>query len=106
MGQIQIFNSQEIAFEKLPEGQPRKVIVHGVPYCFVRIRQDIRAFSDLCPHQRANLSQGIVTSYGEIVCPLHQYRFDLQRGEESSLKCESLQFFETKVTDNGVFLYL
>ncbi len=106
MTQVRIFNSQEIAFEKLPDGKPRKVIIDGTPYCFVRIKNVIRAFSDFCPHERANLSEGIVTAYGELVCPLHHYRFDLELGEESSLRCGGLRFYEIKVTGDGVFLCL
>jgi len=104
--QVRIFDSLDTAIKMLPEGKPRKVIVRNLPYCFVRLQSDIRVFNDLCPHQRASLSGGVVTSFEEIVCPLHNYRYDLHLGTESNLRCEGLQFLKVTINDHGVYLHL
>ncbi len=106
MNRIKIFDTIGKAEELLPLNKPKMVIVSGSKYCFVRTADGIRAFSDLCPHQRASLSQGTVTAFGEIVCPLHQYRYDLSLGEESTKRCSGIRFLKITVDHEGVFLTL
>jgi len=101
---LKIFKSFEEAETKLPNRKPIKVIVRDTPYCFVRIGDEIKAFSNLCPHQKASLSEGFVTQFNEIVCPLHEYRYNLNIGSESSSRCEGIVFIQITITPDGVFL--
>ena len=101
---LKIFSSIEEAKAKLPNRKPVKVIARDKPYCFVRIDDDIKAFSNLCPHQKASLSEGFITQFNEIVCPLHEYRYDLNLGNESSARCEGIVFIQITISPDGVFL--
>ena len=38
------------------------------------------AYSSVCPHMGGPLAQGRIQD-GEVTCPWHRYRFDLQTGE-------------------------
>lgn len=42
-----------------------------------------------CPHANGDLSKGYLSSQGEVVCPLHRFKFNLKDGKET--------------TDNGGF---
>jgi nitrite reductase/ring-hydroxylating ferredoxin subunit len=106
MRRVRIFETIEESRKRLPDKQPKKVVIGGKPFCFVRFGNKIRAFSDLCPHQRASLSDGKITGYNELVCPLHAYRFDLELGDESSMRCGNLLFLEVKSTEEGVFVLI
>ena len=104
MSLIRIFPSMEMAEKHLPDRALKKIVYRNQSYCAVRMGEQILVFSDLCPHERASLSQGKITGYDEIVCPLHSYRFNLKLGDESSLRCPGLEFIPVKVMEEGVFI--
>ena len=64
------------------------------------------AFEHLCPHQMHPLSEAQITAFGEVVCPLHAYRFHLQTGSEANQKCRDLKTFEVEIRQEGVFINL
>ncbi len=103
---IKIFGSYEEAKTNLPNRKPVKVVIRQRSFCFVRIENEIKAFSNLCPHQRASLSDGFITQFNEIVCPLHAYRYDLKLGVESSSRCDGLEFLNLQIQPDGVFLII
>jgi len=37
-----------------------------------------------CPHANGDLSKGYLSSKGEIVCPLHRFKFNLASGKETT----------------------
>ena len=41
-------------------------------------------FETQCPHRKANLSQGSIKRFQEVICHLHEYRFDLKTGRVTS----------------------
>lgn len=103
---IKVFGSYEEAKTSLPNRKPIKVVIRQRSFCFVRIENEIKVFPNLCPHQRAPLSDGFITQYNEIVCPLHEYRFDLKLGMESSSRCDGLEFQNLQIQPDGVFLII
>ena len=103
---FKIFSSIDAAEKVLPEGSPRKLILNGKPYCILRKGDGIFAMDDACPHNRASLSEGRINTFNEIICPLHEYRFDLCSGRESGLRCEDLQTYPVKIETEGVFMSL
>lgn len=103
---VKIFNSLSIAEQALPIDKPKKLQLDGYSYLIVRTRKGIFVSDNLCPHNKASLNEGIVNGYNEIICPLHEYRFDLQSGRESSQRCMDMQTFKIRVEDDGVFLLI
>ncbi len=68
-----------IKAEKLKEGKPLKVMVHGVPICVVRQHGQIYAIADLCSHLGGPLHEGRLEGCS-IRCPWHGSRFSLEDG--------------------------
>lgn len=66
----------------LRDGQPRRIIVDGVPLAVVRRGTEVFAVSDVCSHAEVSLSEGEVEDC-QIECWLHGSRFDLRTGEPS-----------------------
>jgi 3-phenylpropionate/trans-cinnamate dioxygenase ferredoxin component len=65
------------------EGFPTAVTVDGSRdsrRVIVRIGADLYALSGVCPHQEADLSEGIVEN-GVLWCPVHSSGFDCRTGE-------------------------
>ena len=57
------------------------VTAGGVPLLLVWLpdKEQVTAFYDICIHKQRNLSGGVILN-GKIVCPGHQWSFDLETG--------------------------
>ena len=66
----------------LRPGQPRRVVIDGVPIALVRVDDEVFAVNDVCSHAEVSLSEGEVSGC-QIECWLHGSRFDLRTGEPS-----------------------
>ena len=64
---------------ELPEGGAKSRLLDGVPVGVARLGGRVAAFGALCPHQQADLTEGIVED-GGITCPAHLWHFDLSSG--------------------------
>ncbi len=78
MDWIKIFENTTVANAALDENHPRLLIVHGKRICLVKRDGKILAIQDTCTHSGGSLSQGTMNYLGEVVCPLHQYQFNLK----------------------------
>ncbi len=69
----------------LPDTEPVRVDVDGVPVCLVRLGEQVKAVHDTCSHQQWSLADdGMVWGNG-VECSLHGSTFDLDSGEPASL---------------------
>jgi nitrite reductase (NADH) small subunit len=62
----------------------------------------VYALADICIHKQRNLSKGTVFN-GTVVCPGHQWTFDLETGYE----CDQDEYqptYDVKVEDGGVYV--
>lgn len=46
----------------------------------------------------------MITEFGEVVCPLHEFRFSLDLGEEANNKCALLKRYTLYLKPEGVYL--
>jgi 3-phenylpropionate/trans-cinnamate dioxygenase ferredoxin component len=68
--------------DEVVDGFPTAVTVPGSDdeqRVVVRVGDDIYALSGVCPHQAADLSEGIVEN-GVLWCPVHSSGFDCRTG--------------------------
>lgn len=87
----------------VPGMMPRRVEVDGKGILICRHRMSFRAIGELCPHKGASMQHGVVMG-GHIICPLHQYEFDLQTGQPKARRCGWATVYPCEVTDNTVFV--
>jgi nitrite reductase/ring-hydroxylating ferredoxin subunit len=67
--------------EQLPPGKLCRIRINNFFLCLAHTTQgNVYAIEDNCPHRGAPLHQGRLNDYEEIICPLHDYRFDLRTG--------------------------
>ena len=65
--------------EDIAEGAAKLVRLNGEEIAVFKHRGKLCALQNACPHEGGQLSAGRIEG-GEVVCPLHGYRFDLQTG--------------------------
>ena len=76
----------------------------GKQICVAQFRNKFFAFSTKCPHASGRLVDGYLDALGNIVCPLHRYKFCLSNGRNISGEGYYLKHWPVKVEDNGVFV--
>lgn len=102
MKKFTLGNSKEEVLKLVPERIIKKVILGETSIGIVRIGEVFHTFQAFCPHHGASLIQGNINSSGEIICPLHQYRFDLKTGQVKSGYCADLEIYPNELTENGL----
>ena len=100
---VKLFESIKEAQQVLINRQPKLVKAMGKNFCVVRFDQEIFAFENECPHMGESLHRGTVNYLGEIVCPLHAYRFNLSSGDSVEKECAPLHIIKV-ITDKAIYL--
>jgi nitrite reductase [NAD(P)H] small subunit len=73
--------------DQIPPGQGRNFQVDGRRVAVFRGRDGcVYATQAACPHRGGPLADGLVGS-GTLVCPLHEWRFDLATGQTHNGGC-------------------
>ncbi|WP_436514470.1 Rieske (2Fe-2S) protein [Ekhidna sp. To15] len=101
---FKLFDSQANAKEVLRHNQPRLLRAGGKEICIVRTGEKLKAFRNECPHMGEALHRGNVNYLGEIVCPLHTFRFSMQTGEETSQRCKAMEVYTILNLPEGIFI--
>jgi nitrite reductase/ring-hydroxylating ferredoxin subunit len=57
-----------------------------------------------CPHAGGILAEGYVDALGNIVCPVHHYRFNMQNGRNTSGEGYFLKTYLVEVREDGVYV--
>ena len=90
--------------EQVPLGEGRVFELDGTPIAVFRARHgELFATQAACPHREGPLADGIIGG-GQIVCPLHAYKFDLATGKPVGNDCAALRTYAVSVSDDGDIL--
>jgi 3-phenylpropionate/trans-cinnamate dioxygenase ferredoxin subunit len=66
--------------------------------------QSIRAFAATCPHAGARLVEGYLDALGNMVCPLHHYKFEMSKGRNCSGEGYILRIYPLEWREDGIFI--
>jgi nitrite reductase/ring-hydroxylating ferredoxin subunit len=91
---------------ELPFGtnQLCEITVNNKTVCLALHNQAVQACAHKCPHAGGAMADGFVDALGNIVCPLHRYKFSLQNGRNTSGEGYYLKTHPVEVRENGVFI--
>ncbi len=103
---VKIFNTKAEAMARLTFNKPQLLIIRGNRICLVADAHRLLAVEDTCPHNGESLSKGLVNYLGEVVCPWHGQRFNLQTGRECAERSRDLITYPIKEEEDGVFVGL
>lgn len=99
-------SSKEDVLQAIPERKIKKIVAGKKLLAVLRSGELIHVFDAQCPHRGADLTQANINGAGEIICPLHQYRFDMTTGDVRSGYCPPLAVYRSELKDNGLHIYL
>jgi 3-phenylpropionate/trans-cinnamate dioxygenase ferredoxin subunit len=83
-----------------------QVSADGKTICLARHQDQYYAFPQKCPHASGPLVEGYIDALGNIVCPLHRYRFCLSNGRNVSGEGYYLKHWPVEIRPEGVFVGL
>ena len=80
--------------------------VNGKKICVAGFRGQYFAFAYQCPHAGGILAEGHIDATGNVVCPVHRYKFSIINGYNSSGEGFFLKRWPVEIREDGVFLNL
>jgi 3-phenylpropionate/trans-cinnamate dioxygenase ferredoxin subunit len=80
--------------------------IKGKKICIARFKEEVFAFAYKCPHAGGILADGYIDALGNVVCPLHRYKYDMRNGRNISGEGYYLQHWPVELRDDGVYVFM
>jgi 3-phenylpropionate/trans-cinnamate dioxygenase ferredoxin subunit len=93
----------EIAFK---ENNLAEVDAGGKTICIGRSGSGLFAFAHKCPHASGFFVNGFIDALGNVVCPVHRYKFCMKNGRNVSGEGYYLKHWPVEVREDGVWVGL
>lgn len=92
--------------EAIPWQENRLAIVEvaGKTITLSQFEGQVHACAHKCPHAGGVMANGFVDATGNIVCPLHRYRFKLENGRNTSGEGYYLKTYPIENRPDGLYL--
>ena len=78
--------------------------IEGKNICLTKKDAQLFACTAKCPHAGGILADGYIDPLGNIVCPLHRYKFNLKNGRNISGEGYFLKMFPVEMRPDGIFV--
>jgi len=89
-----VFNDNNIA--ELMAGE-RKI-------CIAKSQNQLFAFTNKCPHASGLFVHGYIDATGNVVCPLHRYKFNIRNGRNVTGEGYFLKHWPVEVKEDGIYV--
>jgi nitrite reductase/ring-hydroxylating ferredoxin subunit len=89
--------------KELQEGKMKLVSVQGTPVLFIKQDGQIFAINNRCPHMACGFSGGMLDGL-VIVCPCHDWRFDLRTGDYEDEPAYKLTKYDWKIKSGKILV--
>ncbi|MGE5575103.1 MAG: Rieske (2Fe-2S) protein [Ignavibacteria bacterium] len=90
---------------ELVEGKMKLVTVEGTPVLLIKQKGQIFAINNRCPHMACGFSGGTLEGL-VIVCPCHDWRFNLETGEYEDEPFFRLTMYDWKIEYGKIWVKL
>jgi 3-phenylpropionate/trans-cinnamate dioxygenase ferredoxin subunit len=80
--------------------------VAGKQLCLGKFNDSWFAFASKCPHAGGLLTEGYIDAVGNVVCPLHRYKFSISNGRNTSGEGYALKTYPVELRPGGLFIGL
>lgn len=105
MGLVQWHRIANTVLELFPGKENLKeILVAGKSICLARQGNKLYGVTALCPHAGGALCNGYIDKLGNIVCPVHHYRFQLGTGRNISGEGYHLKTFAIEEREDGIYI--
>jgi 3-phenylpropionate/trans-cinnamate dioxygenase ferredoxin subunit len=78
--------------------------MNGRRICIAKFKEELFAFAYNCPHAGGMLAEGYIDALGNIVCPVHRYKYDMKNGRNSSGEGYYLKHWPVEIRGDGVYV--
>jgi len=78
--------------------------LEGKKICIGKFKEEVFAFAYKCPHAGGMLADGYIDTLGNIVCPLHRYKYNMQTGRNVSGEGYYLKNWPVNIRSDGVYV--
>ena len=78
--------------------------VNSKKICLAKFNEQVFAVAYSCPHAGGILADGYIDALGNVVCPLHRYKFNMQNGRNVSGEGYYLKHWPVEVRETVVFV--
>lgn len=86
------------------EREVRLLELNHKKLCFTRLEGKLYAFFHKCPHAGGQFVEGYLDVQGNIVCPVHRYKYDVRTGRNSSGEGYYLSTYPVEVREDGIYV--
>ena len=88
---------------ELPPGTVKEVEVEGASYAVCNVDGTLHCLEGICPHAGGPLGLGSISG-NNLVCPLHEYAFDLHTGVNDMDEDLQVKTFPVRVENGDIFI--
>ena len=81
-----------------------EIILDQKRICLALYSGKIYALSALCPHAGGLMAEGYTDGIGNIVCPVHHYRFQLATGRNISGEGYHLKTYQVEEREDEIYI--
>lgn len=78
--------------------------LNGKKICIGKHKKAFFAFAYKCPHAGGILADGYIDALGNVVCPLHRYKYNMENGRNVSGEGYYLKHWPVEFREDGVFV--
>ena len=82
------------------------VSANGKRICLGKYNNKLFAFAYTCPHAGGILADGQIDSLGNVVCPLHRYKYSIVNGRNVSGEGYYLKHWPVEMREAGIYVGL
>ena len=76
----------------------------GKKICVAKFKENVFAFAYKCPHAGGLLADGYIDALGNVVCPLHRYKYDMKNGRNVSGEGYYLKNWPVEMRNDGIYV--
>jgi nitrite reductase/ring-hydroxylating ferredoxin subunit len=80
------------------------VEINNKKVCIGRHHDRLYAFAYTCPHASGTMADGYIDALGNIVCPVHRYKFNVQNGRNTSGEGYYLKHWPVEKREDGIYV--
>ncbi len=81
-----------------------EIVADDKAVCIGKYREELFAFTAKCPHASGFFKEGFIDALGNVVCPLHRYKFCMKNGRNVSGEGYYLKHWPVEKRDDGIYI--
>ena len=78
--------------------------INGKKICVTEYNQQWYGFAYKCPHASGIMAEGYIDAVGNVVCPVHRFKFSLANGRNTSGEGYYLKTYPVELREDGVYV--